>query len=899
MDGLLDGARRSRGGSLVIRGEPGVGKSALLDWAAEHAGPTRVLRATGVESEIELPFATLHQLLRPVTDEIDQLPAGQAAALHGALGSGPGRGEDRFLVGVGLLTLLADVASERGLVCIVDDAQWADSASIAALEFLARRLHADGIALLMAIRDTGTDSQLGAGLPELNLLGLDGVAAAALLTHVAPTVSSQISTKLIEATAGNPLALIELPTHLDNAQLAGNELLPEPVPIGTTMQLVFARAAAALPAATRMALCLAAADDTGRVDVLARAAEVLALDLEAALAPAEHAALIQVVAARVRFRHPLVRSAIYQQETFQTRQTAHRALASALNDAEDLDRRAWHLAAAATLPDTDVADALEAAAIRARSRAGPGPAAAAYRRAAALTPEPSQRHRRLVSAAEATWTAGHPTQALALLDQAELSVADAGARADQRALRALIELSGGSPATAYRLLVTAAAEAGNQDQALSWLALAGEAAFLLGDVPRMIDLRRRVSDPALNVQGSSQVIVHLLVGVANLASGEWDDAAARLRSALKGSEGTDDPLALLRGGHAALLIGDETSARRIYHRAAALVRRTGAVGLLATTLDRLAFADALSGRLADAELAASEAITLAHDLDQQDATAMAVLALVEAWRGTGDRCRAHAAQAIALADLQNLGAVFAGASWALGLLDLSMGRPGEALARLAPIVANEGLGNPAISLWATPDLVEAAARSGNPETGRTALRRFGGWAQRIGAPWSIAAARRGVAQLADEGLDLYAEAVERHDGTRPLDRARTRLSYGEALRRAHRRVDARVELKAALETFEGLGADPWAERARAELRATGETVARAGPGTRDRLTPQELQISRLAADGASNSEIAEQLFLSRKTVEYHLHKVFTKLGITSRIELTKVDLGDNSARGDF
>ena len=890
LGGLLDGVGRSEGGSLVIRGEPGVGKSALLGWAVDRVAPARLLRAAGVESEIELPFATLHQLLRPVTAGIDLLPAGQAAALHGALGSGPGRGDDRFLVGVAVLTLLAEVSGESGVVCILDDAQWADSASVAALEFVARRLDADGVALVMAARDTGGDRVVAAGLPELTLTGLDTDDATRLVTQVAPGANAEVCRKLVEATGGNPLALMELPAHLTAAQLAGDEPYPEPLPVGISIQRVFATTAARLPEATRRALCLAAADDTGGIDVLARAARALALDL-GALSHAEEAALIHIAAGRVEFRHPLVRSAVYQQAPLETRRASHRALASALDDLESLDRQAWHLAAAAAGPDADVAAALETSALRARSRAGPGPAAAALKRAAALTPEPAERGRRLVAAAEASWTAGRPTEAHSLLDRAEILLVDSHARSDLLAQRGLIELSGGSPEPAYALLVTAAAETDDQHRALSWLALAGEAAFLLGDVARMIELRTLVGDRPLRAPGTDRSIVNLLVGVADIGSGAFESGAARLRTVLSGSERSGDPLVLLRAGLAALLVGDEASALRLYDRTVALVRRTGAIGLLATTLDRLAFAHVLSGRLVDAELAVAEDMGLARELDQQDASALAVLALGEAWRGDADSCRRHAAEAIARADLQHLGAVAAGASWALGLLELGLGRPVEALARLAPVVAGDGLGNPAIALWATPDMVEAAARAGDPQSARDALQRFGRWAQRIGAPWSLAVARRGIAQLAGHDLVAYADAVERHDGARPLDRARTQLSFGEALRRARRRVDARTELKAALETFEGLGADPWAERARTELRATGRDrgQSKAGcPKQPDASGATDHPVGRRWQ--RSNPEIAEQLYISRKTVEYHLHKVFTKLGITGRVELTKLDL---------
>jgi DNA-binding CsgD family transcriptional regulator len=384
----------------------------------------------------------------------------------------------------------------------------------------------------------------------------------------------------------------------------------------------------------------------------------------------------------------------------------------------------------------------------------------------------------------------------------------------------------------------------------------------------------------------------MLVGVSAIESGEWEVGCGRLRRVVRRTRREADPLELFRGGQAALYLGDESSARRFYLQAVGLARRTGAIGLLATALDRLAFSEILAGRRADAWVMASEGLALARELGQQDAANLAVIALVEAWRGEADSCRHHAEQALAKAEAQRLGAVAAGASWALGLLELGLGRPAEALARLGPLVAGQGLSHQAIALWAIPDFVEAAARAGKAQAARTPLERFSAWTQRTGAPWSIAVAHRCAALLAGGDLDRFDEALEHHDGTsRPLDHARTQLCLGEALRRARRRIDARILLRLALETFERLGATPWAERARTQLRASGVSVAKPGVAVRDQLTPQELQITRLAAGGASNPEIAGQLFLSRKTVEYHLHKVFTKLGIAGRLELVKLDLG--------
>jgi hypothetical protein len=365
LDGLLADARASRSQALVLRGQPGVGKSALLDWTASRAAPARCLRASGVESELELPFALLHQLLHPVLDHLGALPPVQAQALRGALGLGPGQGKDRFLVAVGVLTVLAEAAADHGLVCIVDDAHWADSASMDALLFAARRLEAEGVVLLFAARDGEADAFAAPGLPGLVLQGLDDEAAAALMAEHAPMTAEPVRRTLVDGTGGNPLALIELTAALTSAQLAGTERLPEPLPVGLGIQRMFAGVAARLAEPSRVLLTVAASDDTGRLAVIGRAANALGVDLDA-LGDAEAAGLVAVTAAAVEFRHPLVRSAVYQQAPFTVRQAAHRALAAALDDADDLDRRAWHLAAAATPPDAAVSAELERTAARAR-----------------------------------------------------------------------------------------------------------------------------------------------------------------------------------------------------------------------------------------------------------------------------------------------------------------------------------------------------------------------------------------------------------------------------------------------------------------------------------------------------------------------------------------------------
>jgi hypothetical protein len=680
-----------------------------------------------------------------VNDRLDALPPVQADALRGALGLGPGHGGDRFLVGVGVLSLLAEVAADTGAVCLLDDAQWADSASVDALVFAARRLEAEGAVLVIATRAGGGDAFDAAGLPELVLGGLDLDAAAALVAERAPTAAEEVRRRLVEGTGGNPLALVELPGLLTQAQLAGLESLPDPLPVGAGIQRVFAGLAAGLPELTRRLLVLAAADDTGRLEVIARAAAARNLDL-VGLDPAEASGLVRIVGDRVEFRHPLVRSAVYQDAGFPDRQAAHRGLAAVFDGDEDVDRRTWHLAAGAVGTDEAVADLLEGSAQRASTRAGPAAAAAALCRAATLTGVPDRRGRRLVAAAEATWIAGRPARAVQLLDEGEPLLQAPEQRAALRGLRGLIELSGGSPEIAYPLLVAAALEAGDRSAAVAHLALAGEAASLAGG-DRAVQLGLLVRQVVHGDAGDDQPVVHLLTGVAELTAGDWTDGAVRLRRVMSHARETENPLMLLRAGQAALLVGDEVAARRFYLRAEGIVRRTGAIGLLATTLNRLAFSYVQSGLLGDAEVTCQEGVRLAGELGQQSATADVVLALIAAWRGDDETCRRHVRDAEAQAEARRLGAVWAGAAWALGLLELGLGRPDEAFPRLAPVVAGRGLSHPGVALWATPDLVEAAVRAGRPEDARAALQRFGGWAG-LGAPGrrggslSPAAARR-------------------------------------------------------------------------------------------------------------------------------------------------------------
>jgi DNA-binding CsgD family transcriptional regulator len=903
---LLRAARDGRSGVLVLRGEAGVGKSALLAYAADQAGDVAggmtVLCAAGVEAEVQLPFAALHQLLR---GGLGHLPAVQAAALQAALGLAAAPGDrglggerlgDRFLVSVGVLSLLADAAEQRPLVCLLDDAHWMDQASADALVFAGRRLGAEGVGLLFAARDAEPRGFDAPGLPELRLGGLDSGAAARLLADAVPSApAAGVADRLLAAAGGNPLALLELPAALSPAQLAGRAPLPDPLPVGAGVERAFADRAARLPAAARTVLLLAAADDTGEAATVLRAAGRLGLDA-GALGPAEAARLVRVAGGRVEFWHPLVRSAIYRAATFADRRAAHLALAGALDGAGQADRRAWHRAAAAAGPDDAVAGELERSAGRALARGGYAAAAAALERAAELTGQDPARARRLAAGAEAAWLAGRPRWAQELADRASRLDPPPRLRADLQQVRGRIELWCGSPVQAHRLLAAAATAIADTDpgQAAMLLLQAGQAAWSAGDVPKAIEVGQRLDTLAVPQDSTVRLMGRAFVGLAGLMAGDPAHAvhaAPLLRGVVSSARTAQDPVQLAFASHAALCIGDDAAAADLLGRAVDAARAAGAIGTLAWMLAQAAILQAWTSHWPAAVASASEGLRLADETGEDNAAALhhSVLAWVAAVQGREQDCRAHADAALGQAARRALALPASLATWALGLAELGAGRPATALDRLA--AAGPGRGHPVAATFAAADLAEAAVRAGRPEAAPDAVARLEAWATATAAPWGLAlvARCRGLLSDGDTAAGHFAQALELHAAAgRPFDRARTELVWGEALRRARRPSQARGHLRAALDGFEQLGAAGWAGRARAELRASGETARRRDPSTLTQLTPQELQIARLAAAGATNREIASQLFVSPRTVEYHLYKVFPKLGIASRAELARL-----------
>ena len=896
IDELLAGARSGRSGVLVIRGDPGIGKTALLDYAARRAdvaaGPDgvgmRVIRVRGVESEAELPFAGLHLLLRSALDHLPALPPTQQDALGAALGLRRAGPYDRFLVGVAVLSLLAELAEDRPLVCLVDDAHWLDGASASALVFAARRLDAEGIAIIFAARDDHAVFP-ASGLRVLRLGGLDAASAAALLADHAKGLAPTAQSRILAEASGNPLGLIELPAAYLAAPPAAGWPGGTALALTDRLQQAFEGQIRRLPADTRTMLLAAASEDSGDLGVLLDAAGALGVEA-AALGQAEQAGLVGIADRTVTFRHPLVRAALYHGATLSQRLAVHRALAGALLSPADADRRAWHLAAAATAPDEQVAAELERTAGEARARSGYAAAVAAYERAAQLSTDLEARPRRLAAAAEASVETGDLDHARGLAARAAAQTTDPVVQARLANVRARADVTQGQLHAAHRLLVEGAGQIAGLDaqQATRMLAFAMHIASYAGD-------RGLVAGTAgqLEAVGGSpgepftpyvQLMLRLARQVAERPGEDLPalpDLVAQARRSRSG-----DPYDLTMIAMAALVTGRIPDARDLLGTLVADARALGRIGWLPTLLICLAQALLLDGRHCDALASATEALRIARDTGQPQWTSdlngiMAYLAAVE---GDQDRCRQLTEAALAEPASASITAARVWVQWALGLLDLGRGRPDTALVQLETIWQGPRRYH-ASALLSAPDLVEAAVRVGQPERAAEPLARFSDWARRADVPALEALAERcrALLEAGEEAEQHYLTALKLHDG--PFEQARTQLLYGAWLRRARRKSDARTQLRTAMDTLDRIHAAPWAEQARAELTAADATAPRTDWASSPRLTPQELQVARLAAQGLSNRDIAAQLFLSPRTVGYHLYKAFPKLGITSRSQL--------------
>jgi DNA-binding CsgD family transcriptional regulator len=888
LDGLVEAVCAGESRVLVVHGEPGVGKTALLVYLADRAAGCRVLRVSGVQWEMELAFAGLHQLCAPLLDRLGVLPGPQREALRTAFGMSEGPAPDRFLVGLAVLGLLAEAAVERPVVCLVDDAQWLDRASAQVLVFVARRLGAESVGLVFSARVP--DGEL-ATLPELEVTGLPERDARAPLDAVLTgPVDARVREQIVAETRGNPLALLELPraATLTAAELAGGFGLPGA--LEGRIEDSFRQRVDTLPSPARRLLLLAAADPTGDPVLVWRAAARLGIGTQAA-GPAAEARLAEF-GARVRFRHPLVRSAVYRSAPAQDRQEVHRALAEATDPQADPDRRAWHRAQAAAGPDEEVAAELEDSAGRAQARGGLAASAAFLERAALLTAGTARRAGRTLAAAQASLRAGAFGKALELLATAEAGPLDElqGARADW--LRGQIAFASGPGSDAPPLLLKAARQLEPLDPGLAretyldaWQAalFAGHLA-VGGDLEEVSRAARALPPPErpLRVAGL------LLDGLALLVT-DGPVAAPVLRQAISTFADRDVPVAeRLRwswmGQAASLPLWDDEGWRLIVP-SLQLARNVGALDQLPMLLNIRAVAAAWKGDLAAAASLIAEA-DAAREATGARLIAYAALVLA-AFRGSQAEAVPLIEATLEQAAAAGQGAAVTWAHWVAAILYNGLGRYPEALA-----AARQAAGHQLVhlSMWALPELVEAAARTGNTGLAGEALGQLSDWTQAGRTDWGLGVEARSRALLSDgEPADrLYREAIGRlgQAGMRP-DLARAHLLYGEWLRRQRRRADARAQLRTAGQMLDEIGMEAFSERARRELLAAGGTARRRAVTANVELTSQETQIARLAADGLSNLEIATRLFLSPRTVQYHLGKVFTKLDITSRNQLSR------------
>jgi DNA-binding CsgD family transcriptional regulator len=887
--------------ALMLRGEPGIGKTALLAHTARGAADMRVVQVSAVQSEQELEFAALHQLLVPFLGALDRLPEPQREALASAFGLVAGAPPDQFLVGTAAWTMITEAALEQPVLCIVDDAQWLDKASADALGFVARRLSADPVAMLLAIRN---DEQQPAfeGLAELPLAGLPDDAAQDLLASAAEPgrkLDEAVARRIRAATAGHPLALIELSRRLSAAELEGTLPLPEPLPVGERLESAFLHRVRAFPPAARSLLLLAAAEPSGEPGLLWRAAQRLGVGARAADTPG----LEEVLRFEpyVSFRHPLMRSALYYGAAASERRRAHEALAAASASARDPDRRAWHLAAAASGTDEQLASELARAAGRARARGDWGRCAAFLERAAMLTPDRATRATRTLATAEARLNAGDLGVAAALVERAGPHLDDPLSRLRAERLRGAVRIVLGKPAEASPILLDAATELQRLHPGHAWETLleAFEAALAAGRFARGAGVAEVLQAVRAAPHPSRATAAGLaLDGFAALDEHKDRVGIARLREAMAvagaqqvlgpGGEDREQLRLVYIAPLAAYESLDDAALHATCARAVAKARRHGSPTGLAWALGLLSYSEALAGRFAVAETATAEARRLMAATGVADDLRTGISELtVLAWRGRESAARTLAAARLREATQAGYGFVIGFTAIALTVLELGAGNYQAAL-RHAMDSSQEGM--PA-EIELLPELVEAAARCGAVREATAALDKFALRARAAGTPWALGMLSRSAALLApdDDAEDLYRRAIEHLGRSRIVPQlGRAYLIYGEWLRRRHRRRDARAALYSACDILDSIGAEAFAGRARAELLATGEHVSKRGAAAVfTQLTPQELQIAGLASTGASNQEIASQLFISANTVAYHLRKVFRKLQVTNRAALAR------------
>jgi DNA-binding CsgD family transcriptional regulator len=873
---------------LVVRGEAGIGKTALLEYLHESASDLTVLRAEGVESEMELAYASVQQLCAPLLESLERLAAPQRQALEIVFGLSAGAAPDRFLVGLGVLSLLAEVAEERPLLCVVDDAQWLDHASALTLAFVARRLLAEPVGIVFAAREPGDAL---ARVDELEVRGLvNGDARALLSSAVGFKLDERVRDRIVAETRGNPLALLELPRGLTAAQLAGGFGLIGAHETSGRIEESFLRRLEALPEYTRLLLLIAAAEPVGDPLLLWRAAERLGIG-PAAAGAAEGDGLL-AIGERVTFRHPLVRSAMYRAASLSDRQRAHEALAEVSDPELAPDRRAWHRALATPGLDEDVAAELEHSAGRAQMRGGLAAAAAFLDRAARLTADPAHRARRALAAAQAKHQAGEPEAALALLVSAQALPLDQLQRAQGDVLRAQIAFTSNRGKDAPPLLLGAAKQLEPLDVTLARetyleaLMAAQFAGRLAGGAALEVAEAARAAPPSPSPRPPDL----LLDGLAVMITEGHGAAAPLLKRALKAFRDGD---VVANGGfrwlwlaqEAAIEVWDDDTLHELAALEIQLVREAGALSVLPIALEASIYAQIFAGELAAAADLIEEVKIATEAIGSRLAPYGSLF--LAAWRGREADLSGLIEATIGELMARGEGVGVSTTQWVSALLYNGLGQYEKAVAAGQQVIEPPRKLDATIN-WVLPELVEAAARCGRTELAHNSLEQLSELTRAGGTDWALGLEARSRALLNehDAAERLYREAIDRLSRTRQRgEHARAHLVYGEWLRRESRRIDAREQLRTAHRMFTDMGMEAFAERARKELLATGEKARKRTVETRDDLTAQERQIAQLACDGLSNPEIGARLFLSPRTVEWHLSKVFGKLGIRSRHEL--------------
>jgi DNA-binding CsgD family transcriptional regulator len=887
---VLAVVRDGLSGVLVLRGDPGIGKTVLLDWVAGRAPDMKLARLAGVEAEMGLGFAGLHQGLVSFLPGLERLPGPQRQALGAAFGLVAGPPPSQFLVGLAALTLLTDAAAERPVLCLVDDAQWLDRASVEVLGFIARRLHADRVGMVFAVREDEGPAVALAGLPGLVLGGLPGEAAAELLAISAGApVDGRVSEQIASGVAGNPLALVELAGELTTAELSGAVPLGWPLRFGGRLEELYLARMRALPAASQTLLLVAAADPTGEPALVVRAARQLGVGLEAGETPKVQ----RLVSWRpqVRFRHPLIRSAAYYAAEAGARRRAHAALAEVTDSDADQDRRVWHLAEATPETDEQVAAELERTAGRAQARGGLAAAAAFLARAAALTPDPARRAERELDAAQAEARAGAFSQARDFLDAAEAGPLDELQRARADLLRGHVAYASSMGGDAPSLLLKAARrlEPLNLDLARRTHLDAWSAASMAGHLAGADDLLAvsRSARALPSPPGGPSPRDLVLDGLARLVTDGPATAAPMLRQAVTAlaREGVTREEGLATGWMASAFLWDDDAGHVLMARNVQLARAVGALEYLPIFLVPLALSFARRGDFPAAAGLIAEGDSIAETTGVPIAPYAAMF--VAALRGNQAELTRLIDASVAEAEAGRQGAALTSAHWAVAILQNGFGRYNDALAA-AEKTTREA--NVYVSMWALPELIEAAVRTADTGTAVGALERLAGTTQAGGTDFGLGveARCRALVSQGQAAESSYRDAIDRL-GRTPLraELGRAHLLYGEWLRRQRRRRDARDQLRTAFEMFDSMGMEAFASRARTELRATGERARPRRPGAAELLTPQEEQIAWLVAEHLTNREIAARMFISASTVEYHLRKVFRKLGVSSRNEVAQ------------